>query len=114
MLWVFINALIHKKRCSVKVVAKCIRYKTRHNTSGYTPVYEITWKGQNIEIYRPVYIKSIIRVFPKVGDTTTLHVNPNNPLDFYSKFYLLENWGVIFCGLLFIFLPIYFNFFYKP
>lgn len=111
LLWVFIRLHIKRKRCNLKVYAKCVEHKKHHKKIAYSPVYEITWKGEVIRIDSGAYINKVGKIRPLVGEELWINVNPENPLDFFSPHVLQDEFAPILVAIIFIFIPVYFNFF---
>ena len=112
LLWIFVRMLRKRKRCTLQLTAKCIEHKKKHDKFAYTPVYEIPWKNGTIQIHNGVYIHKIGKIRPAVGEVIQLHVNPDNPLEFYSPFELQNDTAPILVALIFIVMPLYFMYFY--
>lgn len=112
LLWLFIKFLLKRKRCTLKIPAKCIDHKKRHNKHAYSPVYEICWHGEKIRINSSVYINKIGKIRPEIGEEVWLKVNPDNPLDFCSRYDYQMELAPIIVALVFILMPIYFKYFH--
>ena len=113
LLWLIIRRIVKRCRCTVKVRAICVDHKRRYNKPTYTPIYEIYWQGNKIQVNNSVYIGRFGKLRPAVGKEVWLRINPNNPLEFISHYDYQEMIAPILVALIFILMPIYFTFFHK-
>lgn len=111
LIWVFAKNRLKRGRCTCKMEGLCVEHRRKPGEQAYTPVYEIYWKGAKIRIWNHVYVQKIGKIKPDVGETCVLHINPDNPMDFYSGFDLSSDKVPIIVGVFFILLPIIFIFY---
>lgn len=108
LLGVYLKNRRARRRCTREMDGVCVSYKREPGKQLFTPVYEVIWKGSPIQIWKPVYASHGRKIKPAVGERVKLHVNPENPLEFYSKFDSFADKAPIMVGLFFIVLPFIF------
>ncbi len=113
LFWLILRRIVKRYRCIIKIRARCVDHKRRYNKPTYTPVYEIDWHGKKILINSNVYIGKIGKLRPAIGKEVWLHINPDNPLEFISRYDYQEMIAPILVALIFILMPIYFTFIHK-
>ena len=107
-----------KNRCTAEVEAVVVDVKSRLSSGKnrhrvYCPIFEYQYYGQTFQKSPDVYTNVGV---PKIGDTKTVYINPNDPTDLYIKNYsatiLSLILGLLFTGFsllaLFSVIPTYF------
>ncbi len=96
---IFISYRYKRKVCTEQVQARCVYVKERksvkdgHTYYEHAPVFEFCFRGNTYNIAENYSSAKK----PLVGDICEIHINPNEPTEFYRKKPISKGWIIIIC-----------------